>query len=96
VWEILKQWLQLTAIKSINSSGSLHSFWWRCRRRFEKNERRKVDGIFIYFWWSIWKERNRRQFQQKALNPIQVATLCKDDIMQDRIAMAPRVVADNV
>jgi hypothetical protein len=31
--------------------------------------------------------RNRRQFQQKALNPNQVATLCKDDIMQYEMAM---------
>jgi hypothetical protein len=88
VWEILKQWLQLTVIQSVNTAGSLHNHWWRCRRRFQKNERRKVDGIFIYFWWNIWKERNRRQFQQKALNPNQVATLCKDDIMQYEMAMA--------
>jgi peptidoglycan/LPS O-acetylase OafA/YrhL len=26
-----------------------------------------VDGILIYFWWNIWKERNRRIFQQKIL-----------------------------
>lgn len=55
VWEILKQWFQLTAMQSVNISGSLHSFWWRCRRRFDKKERRNVDGIFVYFWWNIWK-----------------------------------------
>jgi len=52
-----------------------------------------VNGIFIHFWWNIWKERNRRQFQQKALNPRQVTTLCKDDIMQYRLIMAPRTEA---
>jgi hypothetical protein len=87
VWGILKQWMQLTTIQSVNDSGALYSYWWRCRRKFQKSERRKVDGIFIYFWWNIWKERNRRQFQQITLNPIQVATLCKDDIMQYRRAI---------
>jgi hypothetical protein len=87
VWENLKQWLQLTVIQTANTAGSLHSFWWRCRRKFDK-ERRNVDGIFIYFWWNIWKERYRRQFQRKSLNPTQVAILCKDDISQHRLAMA--------
>ena len=93
VWENLKQWLQLTAIQSVNTAGSLHSFWWRRRGKFDKKGRRNVDGIFIYFWWNIWKERNRRQFQHKALNPTQVAILCKDDISQHRLAMAPRTAA---
>jgi hypothetical protein len=89
VWGIIKQWFNLAATDSVSDAGSLHGYWWKCRRRFGKNERRNIDGIFIYFWWNIWKERNRRCFQQKLLNPTQVATLCKDDIMQHRMAMAP-------
>jgi hypothetical protein len=89
VWGIIKQWFNLAATDSVSDAGSLHGYWWKCSRRFGKNERRNIDGIFIYLWWNIWKERNRRCFQQKLLNPTQVATLCKDDIMQHRMAMAP-------
>jgi hypothetical protein len=31
----------------------------------------------IYFWWNVWKEHNRRTFQQKSLQPRQVALLAK-------------------
>jgi hypothetical protein len=65
-------------------------------RKFDKRELTNVDEIFIYFWWNIRKERNRRQFQHKALNPRQVAILCKDDIMQYMMAMAPRTEAAEV
>jgi hypothetical protein len=33
----------------------------------------------LYFWWNIWKEWNRRTFQNKTLQPKQVALLCKGD-----------------
>lgn len=51
-----------------------------CRRKVDKNQRRNFEGILIYCWWNVWEERNRRTFQQKSLNPRQVAGLCKDDI----------------
>lgn len=89
VWGILRQWLNLTQIQSVQESGSLINYWRKCRNKFQRAERRKVDGIFVYFWWNIWKERNHRQFQQKALNPTQVATLCKDDLLQYRMARGP-------
>jgi hypothetical protein len=96
VWEIIKQWFQLAVIDSVSTSRSLHVYWWKCMRKFDKRELTNVDEIFIYFWWNIRKERNRRQFQHKALNPRQVAILCKDDIMQYMMAMAPRTEAAEV
>jgi len=54
--------------------------------KIEKTQRRKFDGIMIYFWWNMWKERNRRTFQQQSLQPRQVTLLCKDDIQQQQLA----------
>jgi hypothetical protein len=86
-WENIKQGFQLLALNTVSTNGSLHQFWQKCRRKVDKNQRRKFDGIIVYFWWNIWKERNRRIFQQKSLNPRQVAGLCKDDITLYRMAM---------
>ena len=89
VWSILKQWFNLSVLDSVSTTGSIYSYWWKCRRKFDKTQRREVDGILIYFWWNIRKERNRRIFQQKSLSPRQVASICKDEITQYRLAMAP-------
>jgi hypothetical protein len=72
----------MTVLNSVGSTGSTHNYWRKCRAKFDKTERRRVDGIMIYLWWNVWKKRNRRTFQQKSLTPDQVAHLCKDDIHQ--------------
>jgi len=77
-----KQWLGLSTLNQINMPGSLHKYWRKCRAKIERNQRRSFDGIMIYFWWNIWKEWNRRIFQQKNLQPRQVAMLCKDDLQR--------------
>ena len=90
VWGIIKQWFNLLVSDTVSEVGSIYSFWLRCRRKIDKNRRNEVDGILIYFWWNIWKERNRRIFQQQNLQLIQVASLCKDDITQYCLAMVPK------
>jgi len=55
---------------------------------------KRIDGILIYFWWNLWKEQKRRTFQQKSLQPIQVALLCKDEIQQYQMATRP-IVGDD-
>lgn len=82
VWRFLKLWFGLSALDTVTMEGSLHNFWRKCRRKFEIPERRKIDGLFIYYWWNIWKERNRRTFQNKSLQPKEVAFLCKEEFDQ--------------
>jgi hypothetical protein len=79
VWDLLKQWLGLSILNNIGIFGSLYKFWRKCSMKIEKTQRRKFDGIMIYFWWNMWNERNKRTFQQQSLQPRQVALLCKDD-----------------
>ena len=94
VWSYLKQWLDLSILDSVGITGSLHSYWRKCRVKFDRRQRKRIDGILIYFWWNLWKERNRRTFQQKSLQPIQVALLCKDEIQQYQMATRP-IVGDD-
>ena len=82
VWSDLKQWLGLTAIDIVPMTCSIHSYWRKCRAKIDKDRRKTFDGIMVYFWWNVWKERNRRIFQNKSLQPRQVALLCKEEIEQ--------------
>jgi hypothetical protein len=48
----------------------------------DKKQRPSLDGILLYFWWNVWKERNRRIFQHKSLEVAEVASLITNDINQ--------------
>lgn len=86
VWSLLKSWFGLSAIDVVGGNGSIHGYWRRCRMQVHKPQRRSFDGIMIYFWWNVWKERNRRTFQNKSLQPTAVALLCKEEIDQFNLA----------
>ena len=63
VWSALKSWFGLSFINTTSTNGSLHSYWRKCRMKVDKPHRKAFDGLMIYFWWNIWKERNRITFQ---------------------------------
>lgn len=91
VWEQLKTWFQLLVIDTVPITGSIHSYWRKCRTKFERRLRKTFDGIIIYSWWNIWKERNRKTFQQASLQAFQVASMCKEDICRYHFASRPNV-----
>ena len=84
VWPILKRWLGLSAIDRVGMSGWLHKHWRKCQAKFDRRQQKEFDGVMIYFWWNIWKERNRITFQNKSLEPRQVPLLCNEDIQIQR------------
>lgn len=54
--------------------------WWKkCRRLIQKQNRTFFNGFVVYFWWNIWKERNRRVFNKESKNEDDVAFLIKED-----------------
>lgn len=87
-WTIVLNWCGIPHILNVDQRGSIYMYWRICRATFDQ-PRKEFDGIIFYFWWNIWKERNRRTFQQKARRPEEVASLCKDDISQYILAMQP-------
>ena len=93
VWSFLKQWFGLSLQDSIATNGSLHNHWHRCHAKIERSQRKLFYGVMIYFWWNVWKERNRRMFQNRALQPTQVPLLCKEDIEQNQLATRSNVQA---
>lgn len=89
VWLILKTWLGLSILDTVNTNGSRHNYWRRCRAKIDKPNKRKFDGLLIYFWWNLRKERNRRTFLNKSLQPREVAFLCKEEFQQFQWAAQP-------
>jgi hypothetical protein len=67
VWTWPKGWFDLLVLDTINTNGLLHNYWRKCRVKIDRARRCKFDGLMIYFWWNLWKERNRRMFQHKSL-----------------------------
>jgi hypothetical protein len=61
------------------------------RRSFDKKQKAKFDGLLLYFWWNIWKERNRRIFQRTSLGVDAVALLIINDtkLYQDARTIEP-------
>ena len=68
-----------------------HSYiaeWWENALRPVPRERRQTfNGLGIYTMWNIWKERNRRIFENSALTPIQLALKIKEDVFTFKRAM---------
>jgi len=47
-----------------------------------KESKSVFDGLIIYFWWNIWKERNRRTFRQEQKTVTEITYLIKEDVQQ--------------
>ena len=62
--------------------------WWEdVASMIPKQERQTFNGALIYIVWNIWKEMNRRIFENEHQTAEQVAYLAKEDIVQRRRAM---------
>ena len=62
--------------------------WWEyVASKVPKQERRTFNGVLIYVVWNLWKERNRRIFENEHKTSEQVTYLANEDIVQRRRAM---------
>jgi hypothetical protein len=52
---------------------------------------RQYMGVLLYCLWNIWKERNRRVFDSKQKNELQVAMAAKEDIELYQLAFSSLV-----
>jgi hypothetical protein len=60
----------------------LSSWWEEIVPKITREERRRFNGLVIYICWNLWKERNRRIFNNAHESALQVASKVKEDIAQ--------------
>jgi len=82
VWDQLVNWLNLHQLPASNSVSSIYRWWKKCRAMVAKDNKSFFDGLVIYFWWNIWKERNRRTFRQEEKTVTELTYLIKEDVQQ--------------
>jgi hypothetical protein len=71
-------WADLRFLDGISKTGSLHTWWFRLRMLCSKQSRKSFDGLLIYFWWSLWLERNNIIFKGQQRTTEQVAHVVKE------------------
>jgi len=47
-----------------------------------KESKSFFDRLIIYFWWNIWKERNRRMLRREEKTVTEITYLIKEDVQQ--------------
>jgi hypothetical protein len=63
VWDKLAQQLELNLALKPFQKGDVHGWLQAVLRTGSKKEQRIFAGVILFFWWSIWKERNWRIFE---------------------------------
>jgi hypothetical protein len=55
--------------------------WYKLQLKSKpRKERQRVLVVLFTFWWMIWKERNRRIFENKERSAQQLAHLINDEV----------------
>jgi hypothetical protein len=87
VWSKVLSWENFDVQLPQQEPQCLANWWEDVASMIAKQERRTFNRALIYIVWNIWKERNRRIFENEHQTAEQVAYLAKEDIVQRRKAM---------
>ncbi|WVZ55170.1 hypothetical protein U9M48_005869 [Paspalum notatum var. saurae] len=80
VWEALRQWSNNLLLPPPPHVGSIEDWWTTALQNKPKDKKRTIAGILMYIAWNIWKERNRRIFNNKQASPSVVFNLPKEEM----------------
>ncbi|KAG8062490.1 hypothetical protein GUJ93_ZPchr0003g17030 [Zizania palustris] len=63
VWTIVTRHFQLVGTPPLPSDDPPQDWWQKACTTVTRNQRKNFSGLLMYLWWNVWKERNRRVFQ---------------------------------
>jgi len=82
IWGLVLTWEHYDAdlICTQTQPVEIGAGWEQVAAKIPKQRRRHFNGVVIYTFWNIWKERNRRIFHNSSMDARQVASRAKEDI----------------
>ena len=86
VWLLVNSWTNGVIPLPIDLDVHVDAWWRRSLSPLNAAQKRYVAAILMYTCWNLWKERNRRIFEQKSMNPHQVVQLIKEEVNLRRVA----------
>nr|TKW07472.1 hypothetical protein SEVIR_7G309500v2 [Setaria viridis] len=82
VWLLVSNWTGGQIKMLEDDLVDVEEWWKRSLSPFNKKQRRSVVAYLIFTAWNIWKERNRRVFEGRSLQPHQRYKKVKTQILQ--------------
>jgi len=79
-WQQLTLQIQNEALAATIDAPDLKLWLNKVATIATRREGKRLCGILLFFWWGIWKERNRRLFQHSSMQAIDVVKTIREDL----------------
>ena len=78
VWHRCLRWAQLDGL-NLNPAGNAIPWWLAARKLIPQHRRKGFDSLFFLVGWRLWKERNKRTFDDVPTNALQLASQIQEE-----------------
>lgn len=82
LWNAIAPGLDLPNYQHLRNLAGLEGWIEGISQTGNKAQKRRKIGSLFYFWWNLWKERNRRIFNNQEKSVPQLASLILQDVQQ--------------
>ena len=96
VWFLIGNWMGWGAGFLSTVATDIQDWWNQTLQPLKGKEKRSAAAVLMYATWNVWKERDRRIFESKALRADQVSELIKQDILLRRRACATPLIREDL
>ena len=86
VWLLVSNWTAGSVTMPEDPSENVEEWWRRSLFPLPQSQKCSVAALLMYTTWNLWKERNRRVFDSKSLQPHNVFSIIKEEVLLRRIA----------